>query len=514
MSKFERRYRRGVLRPLLVFAALAALAVVLTPTGSAKPTPPPSGTYQACLTAGDSTAACSNGGYSVIPGDGANAEYQVTISNNSTSTVNLDWANVSIPAGIGVSIDTTHSPQPASYTTYASTSTSTTLQLRGLGITPGNNKTVAFFVNSTSTSCTDGNWSTAARSSSNGNAVIFTGPSASGGLTSLVAVNCQLAFQTNPAAALPTKTITGSPYSESGTAVTVATPNLPVALNGGGVSLGIKTGSFDAASSFTGTGPVALVGSTTDGTAAAAFGSLKATGTGGPFTLKASAAGFADAVSSPSFAITKTGEACTGTCAPLATQDDSGNPLIQVNTSAGFGFVGSSPSSVPLDNLGNPPAGCANWTPLQSGVAGFVEFDGRTDPVNSSMTVTYYVSMKAIKARYGKNVGQQFIPICIGVKKVDPITGLAVDCTPSDDPVWHGDTLDGTGAFIPNPPGGSGSICGPDGYSWDIISSFQDKLDQTVNPVVTSWGTVTLGGQDYRAFVMNIPAGLDLRGGT
>jgi hypothetical protein len=495
-------------------AALAALAVVLTPTGSAKPPPPPSGTYQGCLIAGDSTAACTpnaNGGdYSVLTG--SNPELQVTITNDSSSNQTLDWANVAVPTGIGVTIDTTHSPQPASYTTYASTSTSSILQLRGLGLAHGVSQTVAFYVNSTSSSCTDGKWTTQARSSSTGNAFVFPTPTSTGGLTSLVAVSCLLSFQPGPSAALPNQTMTGSAYTPSGSSVTVVTQSLPVPLNGGAVNLDKSSGSFDPAvpaSRFTGTGPVALSGGSDGGSAT--FSNLKATGTGGPFTLKALAAGFNVAISSPPFAITKNGEACPASgCPTLTGTDANGNTLTQITTSAGFGFVGTSPSDVPF----NPtPAGCQTWTPLP-GVSGFAEFDGRTTA--GTMTITYYVPQNAIKARYGKNVGQQFIPICIGAKKevvTDPLTGATQpqDCSPvGATDGWTGDELDSTtGAFTGNP---AQAVCGPDGYYWGIISSFQDKLDQSFNPVVTSWSSPTIGGTTYRAFVISVPSNLDMQG--
>jgi hypothetical protein len=506
MRNFERRHRHKIgPRALLAVAALVVFAVVLTPTGSAKPPPPPTGTYQACLIAGTGNSSCiptaAGGDYSVLTG--ANPELQVTIKNDNTSSQTLDYANVNVPAGIGVSIDTAHSPQPASYTTYASTSTSTTLQLRGLGLAPGASQTVAFFVNSTSSSCTDGTWTTEARSGSTPSAFVFPNPpSKSGGLTTLVAMSCQLTFQNEPSAALPNKIITSAPYSESGTNVTVVTPaSLPVALNGGAVKLGIDSGSFDVGTdSFTGTGPAAF------SAGSATFPSLKATGTGGPFTLHASADGFTNAVSSPPFAITKNGEACVSTCSTLTGTDANGNTLTQISTSAGFSFLGTSPSSVPSPT----PLGCQSWT-ATPGVTGFVEFDGRTDPAHASMTLTYFVPQNAIKARYGKNVGQQFIPICIGVKYVDPVTGQPQDCnvTPTPNP-WTGDALDPNGAFT---GATSQSVCGPEGYYWGIISSFQDKLDQSVNPVVTAWSSPTIGGTTYRAFVMSVPAGQDYKGG-
>jgi len=247
MRSFQRRQRQKMgLRALLGVAALAAFAVVFVPTGAAKPTPP-SGTYQACLIAGDGTAGCTTttNNYSVLAG--GNPELQVTITNNSASNQTLDYANLNVPttAGVGLSIDTAHSPQPATYTTYASTSTSSQLQLRGLGLLPGASRTVAFFVQSTSSSCTDGTWSTEARSGSQPSAFVFSNPpTASSGLTSLVSVNCTLSFQPGPSAALPNKTITSAPYSQSGPSVTVVTQSLPVPLSGGGVTLGFS-GSFD-----------------------------------------------------------------------------------------------------------------------------------------------------------------------------------------------------------------------------------------------------------------------------
>jgi hypothetical protein len=503
MSQSEGRYRRRVLRPMLVLAALTALAIVLVPSGAAKP-PSPTGTYQACLIAGDGTGACtttaSGGDYSVLAS--GNPELQVTITNNSASNQTLDYANVNVPtnAGVGLSIDTAHSPQPASYATYASSSTSSRLQLRGLGLAPGASKTVAFFVNSTSPNCTDGNWTTEARSGSTPSAFVFSNPpTKSSGLTSLVSVNCGLSFQSGPTAALPNKTVTNAPYDALGTSVTVVTQSLPVPLNGGGVSLA-KSGSFESGTdTFTGTGPVPF------GSGSAAFGSLQATGTGGPFTLTASAAGFTPAVSSPPFAITKNGTPCdSGTSCALTGTDSNGKSLTQIMTSAGFGFVGTSPTEVPF----NPtPAGCQPWTPTP-GVSGFAEFDGRT--AAGTMTITYYVPQNAIKARYGKNVGQQFIPICIGAKTIDPLTQAPQDCSTPGDAGWEGDQLDSTtGAFTGRP---AAAVCGPGGYWWGIISSFQDKLDQSMNPVVTSWSSPTIGGTTYRAFVISVPSNLDMQG--
>lgn len=506
----EKTMRRSAGRAVVV-AVLAALAVVLVPAGSAKPPPPPSGTYQVCLTAGTGSAACTatagGGDYSIL--SGTHPELQVTITNDGSSNQTLDYANLAVPAGIGVAIDTAGSASALNYAAFASTSTSSTLQLRGLGLAPGASQEIAFFVNSSASSCTDGSWTTLAQSSSTPSAFVFTNPpSASSGLTSLVAVDCKLVFQSEPAPALPNATITSAAYTPTVGGgvhnVTVVARDaggnaLPVTLNGGNVMLAATAGAFDDPlnSTFTGT-------SGSFSQSSAVFAGLKATGTGGLFTLTASAGGFANVDSSPPFAITLNGTACdSGKSCTLTGTDASGKTtLTQIVTSAGFGYVGASPLNVPTP----VPLGCQTWSPTP-GVSGFVEFDGRTS--SGTMNITYYVSQSAIKARYGKNTGQQFLPMCFGAKPV--VGNQAVDCTTAGAPVpWTGDELDSSGAFTGKT---APSVCGPDGYDWGIISSYQDKLDQTLNPVVTGWGGPTNIGQNFRSFVISLPSGWDARGG-
>lgn len=511
MKESERRYRRAVLRPLFVFAALAAFAVVLVPSGSAKPPPPPAGLDQICLTAGNGSVPCTSwtaggGDYSILAG--ANPELQVTVRNDASSNQTLGYATVSVPAGIGISIDTTDSASIPTYKTYASQSTSSMLQLRNLGLAPGSSLTVAFFVNSTSTACTDGQWGFQAQVSNNG--FVFSAPTASTGLTSLVPIGCKLAFDHEPTAALQNTTITSAPYNTAGTSVSVVPEDangdaLPVALNGGSVTLSVASGSFDAAgASFTEGGTTPPSESFSGG--AATFATLKASATGGPFTLQAHAAGFdTDAVSGPPFAITQNGTPCTsGASCKLTGKDTGGNILVSILTSTGFTFVGSSPFTFPA-----VPTGCLGWSQTD-GVPGFAEFDGRS--ANGSMTVTYYVPQNAIQARYGKNVGQQFIPICVGARKVDAVTGQPQNCSPEGaTDGWTGDQIDPlTGRFTGQP---AQAICGADGYYWAIISSFQDKLDQSTNPVVTGWSSGKINGVNYRANVMSVPAGWDYKGG-
>ena len=139
-----------------------------------------------------------------------------------------------------------------------------------------------------------------------------------------------------------------------------------------------------------------------------------------------------------------------------------------------------------------------------------MEFDGRT--TGGTMTISYYVSQSALKARYGKNVGNQFLPMCVAAKWIDQATNQAQDCNtnPRPDGGWLGVALDpSTGRFT---GGTSQALCGPDGYYWGIISSYQDKLDAS-NPIVTGFNGPTNIGQNFRTFVISLPSGWDVRCG-
>ena len=44
------------------------------------------------------------------------------------------------------------------------------------------------------------------------------------------------------------------------------------------------------------------------------------------------------------------------------------------------------------------------------------------------------------------------------------------------------------------------------------MSSFQDKLNASVNPTVTGWGSQTINGVNYRGFTIDVPPNWDYRG--
>jgi hypothetical protein len=201
--------------------------------------------------------------------------------------------------------------------------------------------------------------------------------------------------------------------------------------------------------------------------------------------------------------------ACTGSCSSPGHQKVSGTQLtdsfVDVSSSAGFTFMTLSPFTV------GTPKGCEGRVPLP--VAGFAESDGRR-PGSGTLTIKYYVNKDVLSSTQGKNVGNQFVPICVGGRRVDIGTGAIEDCTQSDavgasTNGWVGDAISGTGKFTGKP---ANAVCNSDGYYWGIIGSFQDKIPAG-NPVVTNWGGTSINSVNYREFDMTIPPGWDWRSG-
>ena len=231
------------------------------------------------------------------------------------------------------------------------------------------------------------------------------------------------------------------------------------------------------------------------------------------FRLTASGNGsFAPTVNSDSFLIANdvSPVSCTGGSCSVNQKKLSGSGIVDsfadLTGVSGFTFMTLSPYT-----LGDRvPAGCANR--ISAGVAGFAESDGRLP--GGTVTIRYFVDKDQLKARYGKNVGEQFIPICAGGRPVDPISHKAVDCTTLDAVGgnqfgWAAQKLTAKGAFAGVE---QNAICDADGYYWGIMSSYQDKIPAG-NPVVSSWGGQNIGGKNFRFFDMTIPANWDWRSG-
>src|SRR6476660_6071812 len=158
-------------RLALVVTTLAAVAIALTPAGSASP--PSSGIkqYTVCLAQSATPAACDT---SALPG-GSVVSLTLTITNANSSTQSLGSENVDGPVGSNgqpvfpINFDPAKGPVPqfVAGTGTFGTNTSGQLQLRNLTVAPGSSPLKVLF--SVVTPCTGGSgtWKTPAKQSNN-----------------------------------------------------------------------------------------------------------------------------------------------------------------------------------------------------------------------------------------------------------------------------------------------------------------------------------------------------------
>src|SRR5215207_5059789 len=156
-----RRFRRR--RLAVIVTALAAVAIAVTPAGSAGP--PSSGIkqYAVCLTQTAST--CDT---SALPG-GSMVSLTLTITNANTSTQSLGSANVDGPVGSNgqpifpINLDPAKGPVPTfSGAGTFGTNTSGQLQLRNLNLPPTSKVSVSFSV-TTPCAAASGTWKVPAK---------------------------------------------------------------------------------------------------------------------------------------------------------------------------------------------------------------------------------------------------------------------------------------------------------------------------------------------------------------
>jgi hypothetical protein len=515
-----RPFRRR--RLAAIVTALAAVAIAVTPTGSAGP--PSSGIkqYAVCLT--QTASACDT---SALPG-GSMVSLTLTIKNANSSTQSLGSANVDGPVGSNgqpifpINLDPAKGPVP----TFASpgagtfdTNTSGQLQLRNLNLPPGSQVSVSFSVMTPCAAAT-GTWKVPAKQRNDflgsGNDFTLTQSllTPSGGLTSSVGSGgCKLVWLYPPNHANIDTTITNTAYTPTvggdvhyvsvkavaGDGVT------PIDLNSGTATIAKTGGTFDCVHTpceFSGLTSTPFVHGV------ATFPNLKSANTGIGFTLQASATGLQPTpFSDPPFNISLAGTPCdAATSCSLSNQQLGGrsDSRLDVSASSGLTFLGVNPYSYDptSQNCG------ANFVHV-AGVTGFEEFHGG---VPNGLTVTYYVNQKNIEATYGKNVGAQYIPICAGTFRV--VNGLIVPCTNPGDTTdtagWPAAQLDSNGRFT----GTIGhAICRSDGRYWGIVPSFQDKTNPADGPQTVLWGSKIIDGVTYRFFTMAIPSQWDYRGG-
>jgi hypothetical protein len=495
--------------------APAALLVVLVPAGgSAKP--PPVTNFEICVqnaTSGTATPACSAVGTASSFAGNTVATVKVTVKNDAGSNLSIGSANVNVPPQlkvVGGSATPTSNVQAVGQT----------LRFRNLNLNKGQSFVATLQVD---VACGgpggNGDWSSQtqqAYTSSDGN----TGTSfsylngSSAGVPSTISAACHLGFVHQPTDTTSGDTIVNRLPNED--------PAITVGLfdNGGTAMTSCPVG-YDTCSVDVDSLPGGVTGTTTEqltGTGlVASFGDLSITNPALATQYNLTAVGdgsFAPQVTSGSFLIASVVNpiTCSGGHCSKNQQQLSGPNLADsfadVTAVSNFNFMTLSPFTQTT-----PPLGCTAIASL--GVTGFAESDNRA-PGSGPMTIRYYVNKDVLTARYGKNVGNQFTPICVGGRPVDVATGTIEDCTQFDavggsSHGWQGDALNPkTGLFTGKE---ANAVCNSDGYYWGVISSYQDKLDQTTNPVVTNWGGANIGGDNYRFFDMSVPPNWDWRAG-
>ncbi|MFL5967130.1 MAG: hypothetical protein ACJ747_11315 [Gaiellaceae bacterium] len=509
-----RRFRP---RLAVLIPALAAVAIALTPAGSASP--PSSGIkqYTACLAQAATPTTCNT---SALPG-GSLVPLTLTLTNANTSTQSVGSANVDGPLDSSgkvvfpINLDASKGPLPTfvSGSGTFGTNSSGELKLRNLNVPVGSKLTVSFSV---STPCTgSGTWKVPAKQSNDflGNGNDFSLVQSGGLASSIGSGNCKLVWLYPPNNANKSAVVTNTAYTPAigGNvhAVTVEAVGsdgvTPIDLNTGTASASVTHGTFDCGAScgtFTG------LTSTTFQHGVATFPSLSSAFTGAGFMLQGSATGLQSTADSDPFAISIDGKPCdpTASCS-LSNEMLGGRNDSRLDVSASSGLTFLAVNSATYDPTSHP---CGTNFVHVAGTTGFEELHGG---VPTGLKVTYYVNQNSINATYGKNVGAQYIPICAGTFKV--VNGVIAPCANFDDTTdttgWPADQLDSSGRF-------TGvvvhAICRPDGRYWGIVPSFQDKTDPAGGPRTASWGSATIDGAGYRFFTMTVPPDWDYKGGV
>jgi len=510
--------RRVRLRHLLPLALLAVVPILLAPAGSAKP--PVTAKFEICVqdaTSGTATPPCSPANtVSTFHGNSV-ATVQLSVVNDKSSTVQIANASIVVPPQFKV---VTGSAAPSKNVS----SVGQTISFTGLNLPGGKSFTATFSVD---VACGgQGVWDPAQQHATDGGSTSFTyaGTALSTGVPSNITTACHLAFINQPTDTQSGKIIrdggasAGDPtgihvglFDESDPAQALTTcpvgyANCSVSIGSQPLGVNAETQSLDSN---------AFVASFADLSI-----SIPSTDVADQFNLVASPTegSFVPPVTSSSFLIAQTvmGLQCPGSSCTtgnghqtLSSPTTAGlaDSFVDVSSSNGFTFMTLSPFT--LAGSDHARTGCQGLAPL--GVTGFAESDAR-QAGSGTLTIKYYVNKDILTARYGQNYGNQFAPMCVGARPVDTVTGQIHDCGdqgPWNKGGWMGDIIV-NGKFK---PGSVAAMCDSDGYYWGIISSYQDKLDATKNPVVTSWGGQNINGANYREFDMSIPDNWDYRGG-
>lgn len=519
MSHFaDRNVRRLTrLRYLLPLLALAVVTIVLVPAGAAKRGPVTK--FEICVQNAASSPSCDGTAGSTFDGN-TPSTVQLSVINDSTSTASIGSARITVPDQLKVEAETA---QPSKYVT----TDGQDIVFKGINLPAGKSFVATFTADVACGGTFDWSTSQLAYGSSDLSGTPFETYATTATTTTTITTACHLAFVAQPTDSNntgPIKSggagqggaITVGLFDKSGAAMTAC----PIGYASGcSVDLGESPDQSTLTNSDPGGLTQPLLQDAGNGNArTATFAGLSINASNLPKQFRLSAAGdgsFAPSVDSDSFLIANHVEPVpcddNGRCNFNQKALDGSNlvtSFADLTGSSGFTFMTLSPYT--LSNRAQPQ-GCAGQKSLL--VGGFAESDGRAP--GGDLTIRYYVDQDAIKANYGKNTGQQFIPICAGGRPVDPTTHRAVDCTTLESAGdnqfgWVAQKLNAKGGFLGQT---QNAICDSDGYYWGILSSYQDKIPSG-NPLVTNWGGSQIEGKNYRFFDIAVPSNWDWRAGT
>ena len=435
------------------------------------------------------------------------------LAGGGTNHVNLAIKNLANPQALGSANVTAASSGSSSFTIVGATASqgdasvvSGVLRLRNLNLAPGGTANVDITVK---TPCTGGSytWGLTAKQSNDFNGPPgndFTMQTGGSNLVTALAGSCKLVWVTQPANAVVNAVITGTAGDPSGPSVSVQAVdanNVPLTTATGTVTLTKTAGSFTSTGGFSGTQANLVNG-------AASLSGFKSTATGTSLMVQASSPGY---VSTPlneggPFNITSTGASCIGLDPCLVDSNFGNSPVNAAATGGAFTFLGLNVSTVPGSVIA-PGGGCQYFVSVGAGP--FEAIDNRTGA--GELRFTYNVPTKLIQK--SPNNGQPFIPLCAGAKRL--VNNQPVDCNPNAQPgdpdgPWLGKGLNPDGTF-------NGSlryaVCGEGGYWWAVMGSFQDPINASLNPIITGWGSTTIGNTSYRQLFLRVPNGWDWRVG-
>jgi hypothetical protein len=430
---------------------------------------------------------------SPIPG-GATTTQTFTIINRANPQT-LGSLNLGTPSGFSIA-----NVQPRA--NVDPTSSSTLLKLRNLNLAPGASVTVTM---DTTAPCAGGDYQWALKVKQSND---FNGPPGNDftGTPPTTTVNggCTLAWGQQPASAVKTETITGTPYSQTGPAVTVravdAQGNTITTVNGLNVSLGnAATTGCPATTGFANT-------TATMASGIATFTTLTSADAAFNCHLVGSATGYQSTPSSGSFNISLAKATCSGSvgCSLPGISIDTDTQVDSSTSNGSFQFLAIGPAEIPGTVTG-PNGGCANFNSV--GGAVFDEADGGG---SGTKTFRYFVQKSILPKQFQSTSGQQFLPICAGGTRLDA-NGKPLSCVNDTGVGWIDKTLDASGKFTASY---DRAKCDPGtGLWWGILPSFQDINPGGIgsdNPIVTGWGSTTTA----RFFDISVPSPWDWRAGT